>query len=145
MQMSLGRRADYAVRAVLDMAKHWESTERRKSREIASEMGIPEKYLPQVLAALVRSGLVVSETGPDGGYRLAADPDSTTLLAVIEAVEGPLASRECVLRGGPCHWDIRCAIHESWSGAQDAMRDRLNETTFGYLVSVDDSLESHLG
>jgi Rrf2 family protein len=143
MHMSLGKRADYAVRAVLDMAKHWESGSRRKSRHIAAEMGIPAKYLPQVLAALVRAGLVESETGPEGGYRLASDPDGMTLLEVIEAVEGPLESSECVLRGGPCHWDSQCAIHESWTGAQEAMRHQLRQTTFGRLASVDAQLEIH--
>jgi Rrf2 family protein len=143
MQMSLGKRADYAIRAVLDMAKHWPTGQRRKSRDIAAEMGIPAKYLPQVLAALVRGGLIDSGTGPDGGYRLASPPDTLTLLEVVEAVEGPLKSTECVLRGGPCHWDIRCAIHESWAGAQEAMRQRLRESNFGDLARVDSVLERH--
>ncbi|HSJ28929.1 MAG TPA: Rrf2 family transcriptional regulator [Acidimicrobiia bacterium] len=142
MQMSLGKRADYAVRAVLDMTKHWQGGTRRKSRLIAQDMDIPAKYLPQVLAALVKAGLVESETGPEGGYRLTSAPERLTLLEVIEAVEGPLESSECVLRGGPCHWDDSCAIHESWSGAQDAMRQRLQETTFGHLLRVDEGLES---
>ncbi|HUG75177.1 MAG TPA: Rrf2 family transcriptional regulator, partial [Acidimicrobiia bacterium] len=104
-----------------------------------------EKYLPQVLAALVRSGLVESVTGPDGGYRLVDSPARVTLLQVIEAVEGTLESTECVLRGGPCHWEGRCAIHEHWSGAQDAMRDHLHATTFASIVHTDEVLETHSG
>jgi Rrf2 family protein len=89
----------------------------------------------------VRAGLVESEAGPEGGYRLTSDPGDVSLLAVIEAVEGPLRSEECVLRGGPCHWENSCAIHEPWAGAQDAMRRRLEETTFAELVAADADLE----
>lgn len=144
MQMRLGKRADYAVRAVLSLARTWRPGQPlRKARQIAGEMGIPEKYLPQLLAALVRAGFVESVTGPEGGYRLVDSPDRVTLLQVIEAVEGPLESTECVLRGGPCHWDDRCAIHEHWSGAQDAMRDHLHATTFASIVHTDEMLETH--
>jgi Rrf2 family protein len=144
MHLKLGKRADYAIRAVLDLARHWEPDGRRKSREIAETMDIPTKYLPQLLAMLVRVGLVESESGPDGGYRLASDPTAVSLLAIIEAVEGPLRSDECVLRGGPCHWETRCAIHEPWADAQDAMRRELEETTFADLVAADAKLEGGL-
>lgn len=144
MHMKLGKRADYAIRAVLDLARHWDGGDRRKSREIAESMDIPTKYLPQLLATLVRAGLVASEAGPDGGYRLVSDPTDVTLLAIIEAVEGPLLSVECVLRGGPCHWDSRCAIHEPWAGAQEAMRSQLDGTTFADLVAADVALEGGL-
>lgn len=141
MQMRLGKRADYAIRAVLDLARRRDLDGRRKSREIAEEMDIPANYLPQLLATLVRAGLVESETGPEGGYRLVSTPAEVTLLGVIEAVEGPLRSVECVLRGGPCHWEDQCAIHERWAGAQTAMRLHLGETTFGDLIAADAALE----
>jgi Rrf2 family protein len=145
MHLNLGRRADYAVRAVLDLARHWESPDRRKSRSIAEEMVIPAKYLPQVLTVLVRAGIVDSVSGPDGGYRLAEPPEEITLLDVIEAVEGPLGSSECVLRGGPCHWEGRCAIHEPWAEAQEALVRRLDATTFADLALADAVLEDHRG
>ncbi|MFP5331989.1 MAG: RrF2 family transcriptional regulator [Acidimicrobiia bacterium] len=140
MHLQLGKRADYSVRAILHLAMHWDSPGRQKARVIAEAMDIPDKYLPQVLAALARVGLVSSEPGPDGGYRLATDPASLTLLDVIEAVEGPIVSVECVLRGGPCHWRDRCAVHETWSQAQDALRARLDRTTFADLAAVEASL-----
>jgi Rrf2 family protein len=141
MQMRLGKRTDYAIRAVLDLARHESANGRRKSRQIAETMDIPEKYLPQVLAALVHAGLVDSETGPDGGYRLAVPAGRLSLLQVVEAVEGPITSAECVLRGGPCHWEDRCAVHERWAGAQDAMRRHLDGTTFADLAAADEALE----
>lgn len=140
MKMELGRRTDYSIRAVLHLARNWGGPGRQKARAIAVGMGIPEKYLPQVLAALVRTGLVESVPGPEGGYRLAVDPGDITLLALIEAVDGPISSEECILRGGGCARVDRCAVHDTWAEAQQAMRGRLADTRFDDLAAV----EAHL-
>ncbi|MEX0825750.1 MAG: Rrf2 family transcriptional regulator [Acidimicrobiia bacterium] len=140
MQLKLGKRADYAIRAVLSLARHVEANSLTKSRDIAAEMDIPAKYLPQVLATLVRAGLVNSVPGPDGGYRLTKAPEEVTLLDVIEGVEGPLRSAECILRGGPCHWETACALHEPWAKAKEAMLTNLASTNFGDLAAADSTL-----
>ena len=65
MQVAMGRRGDYSVRAVLDLARHYEGG-RRKARQIAVHQDIPRQYLPQILAPLVRAGLIDAVAGPDG-------------------------------------------------------------------------------
>src|SRR3990172_10072995 len=67
MQIALGRKGDYAVRAVLELARHY-GAGRRKAREIAAEMDIPHRYLQQILNTFVRSDLLTAAAGPDGGY-----------------------------------------------------------------------------
>lgn len=142
MRLELGRRADYAVRAVVDLARHHaDGGGRRKSREIAAAMDIPQTYLPQILGALVRHGIVESEAGPEGGYRLGRAPADVSLLEVITAADGELVSRRCVLRGGPCRWDDVCAVHEPWSAAQHALRDELADTTLQGIADADAILE----
>lgn len=136
MQLELGKRADYAVRVILDLARDHEGG-LRKAREIAAEMDVPRPYLSRILAMLVDAGLVRSHAGPAGGYELSRPPATIDLLTVVEAVEGPLRSSECVLRGGPCRWDGTCVVHEPWSQAQDALRARLAATTFAELAAVD--------
>lgn len=138
MELSLGRRADYALRAALDLARH--ADERRKSRQIGEEMDVPMTFLPQIMAQLVRSGLVDSVAGPHGGYVLSCPAADTSLLEIIEAVEGDPASTECVLRGGPCRWDGICAMHVPWSRAQQAMLDRLDATSLADVAAIDDAL-----
>ncbi len=138
MELSLGRRADYALRAALDLARHADG--RRKSREIGDEMDVPMTYLPQIMAELVRSGLVDSVAGPHGGYVLARPATAMSLLEVIEAVEGDPVSTECVLRGGPCRWDGICAIHVPWSRAQQAMLEQLGATSLADVASIDEAL-----
>lgn len=142
MRITLGRRGDYSVRAVLDLARHYGSG-RRKTREIASAMDIPELYLPQLLASLVRAGVLTAVAGPDGGYTLSRDPQTITLLEVVESAEGPLRTAQCLLRGGPCDWDEVCPLHRSWSRAQDALVGELEHITFGDLAREDEAIEQH--
>ena len=139
MRVRLGRKGDYAVRAVVDLARH-EGDGRRKTREIAAEMAIPESYLPQILGELVASGLVSSLAGREGGYALARDAGSISMLEVIEAVEGQVELVECVLTGGPCGWENECAVHRFWSSAQDAFRERLAGVSFADVAAADSEL-----
>ena len=141
MRVSLGRKGDYAVRAALYLARHY-GDGRRKTREIAADMDIPEKYLPQVLGELVRADLVASFAGPNGGYELTRSPESISLLDVVEAAEEPIRSETCLLREGPCRWEDMCAIHAAWSGAQSALIDQLAKTTFASLSDTDAQLEA---
>jgi Rrf2 family protein len=140
VELSLGRRADYAIRATLDLADHHEAARRRKAREIGAAMGVPASYLPQILALLVRAGIASSVAGPRGGYGLARDPAAISLLDVVRAVDGDLESKECVLRGGPCRWEDCCAVHEPWARAQQALMTELASTTFADVVALDRAL-----
>jgi Rrf2 family protein len=142
MRLELGRRADYAIRAAVDLARHAGDERRRKARAIAAEMDIPVGYVPQILAELVRAGLVASVAGRDGGYRLARPPAEVDLLEVVRAVDGDLRSTVCVLRGGPCRWDDMCAVHVPWVRSQDAMLASLAATTLEELVTIDAALEA---
>ena len=136
MKTILGRRGDYAVRAVLELSRHW-GNGRRKSREIAQVMSIPRKYLPQILASLVRAELLSASAGRDGGYELRRPPRDISLLDVIEAVEPAAELTECVLRGGACQYDGVCAFHEHWLAAQLALSERLAATTLAELAQQD--------
>ena len=57
MRVALGKKGDYSVRAVIDVARRY-GDGRRKAREIADEMDIPARYVPQILANLVRCELL---------------------------------------------------------------------------------------
>jgi Rrf2 family protein len=120
MRLELTKRGDYAVRAILALARTPGGT-LLSVRRIAEEMAIPVRFLPQVMSTLVAAGLVEATTGRAGGYRLARSPDSITLLDVVEAAEGDGRRRTCVLRGGPCGVDGHCDVHDVFFAAQDAM------------------------
>ena len=118
--MDLTKRGDYAVRAVLALARA-PGGRLLSVRRIAEEMAIPVRFLPQVMGDLAAAGLVEATTGRAGGYRLARPAAEVTLLDVVEAVEGDSRRRTCVLRGGPCGLDGYCDVHDVFFEAQDAM------------------------
>jgi len=130
VRLDLTRRADYAIRATLALARAPDG-ERQSVSRIAAAERIPVRFLPQVMRDLVRAGLVEGATGRAGGYWLARRPDEVSLLDVIEAVEGDSRRRTCVLRGGPCRVDATCAVHDDVIEAQEALLLRLASARLG--------------
>jgi Rrf2 family protein len=127
VRLSPSRQADHAVRAVVWLAAQ-PAGSRRKAAEIAAAARIPRPFAARVLARLHRAGLLHARAGQEGGYSLARPVSELTLLTVIEAVEGPLAARRCLLRDAPCGPQSACALHGAWMAAQQAFRAALGDT-----------------
>jgi Rrf2 family protein len=87
--MHVTAKADYAVRAVVELAGS-EPGVPRKVDDLAQAQGIPVSFLENILTQLRSSGIVRSQRGPEGGYWLAQPADEVSLARVIRAVEGPL-------------------------------------------------------
>jgi Rrf2 family protein len=86
----LSAKADYALRACLELATLDEGN--AKGEAVARAQAIPLRFLEQILLDLRHAGLVASQRGAEGGYRLARAPEEIRLADVIRAVEGPLAN-----------------------------------------------------
>jgi Rrf2 family protein len=140
MPVTLGKHGDYAVRAAVDIARHWDGKP-RKAREIAVSMDIPVAFLKRVLAGLVSHGLLVSTAGPNGGYRLARPPGTITVLDIIEPSERLLSPENCIFRGGPCDWADFCPIHDTWCFAQKAFADSLNAVNLDQIARIGYDIE----
>jgi len=134
MRLELTKRGDYAVRAMLALARG-AGNGLLSARRIAEDMDIPVRFLPQVLADLQRAALVESAPGRSGGYRLARDPATISLLEVIEAVEGDSRRQSCVLRGGPCGKDGICDIHDVFFLGQEALLAYFASSTLAELAA----------
>ncbi|CAL9580895.1 MULTISPECIES: RrF2 family transcriptional regulator [Streptomyces] len=89
--MRISARADYAVRAVLELAVR-QGNGPVKAEEIAAVQDIPHKFLEGILGDLRRAGIVDSRRGGGGGYRLARAAPAITVADVIRAVDGPIVS-----------------------------------------------------
>ena len=87
--MHVTAKADYAVRAVVELADSSQEAP-RKVEDIAQSQAIPVSFLENILTQLRSSGVVRSQRGPEGGYWLAHAPEEVNLAQVIRAVEGPL-------------------------------------------------------
>ncbi|QHC29329.1 RrF2 family transcriptional regulator [Streptomyces sp. HF10] len=89
--MRISARADYAVRAVLELAVR-QGNGPVKAEEIAAAQGIPHKFLEGILGDLRRAGIVDSRRGGGGGYRLAREAAAITVADVVRGVDGPIVS-----------------------------------------------------
>jgi len=89
--MRISARADYAVRAVLELAVR-QGDAPVKAEKIAAVQDIPHKFLEGILGDLRRAGIVDSRRGGGGGYRLAREAAAITVADVIRAVDGPIVS-----------------------------------------------------
>ena len=138
MKLVPTRRTDYAIRALIHLANS--DGFPVAASTIGEAMDIPTGFLQQVLRELQQAGLVTSRPGPSGGYALARPAEEITVLAIVEALEGPLRTSECALRGGPCHWDDVCALHWVWSSARDALCDELAGATLARVAADDRAL-----
>jgi Rrf2 family protein len=87
--MHVTAKADYAVRAVIELAGSRQDAP-RKVDDVARAQEIPVSFLENILTQLRSSGIVRSQRGPEGGYWLALPPNEVNLAQVIRAVEGPL-------------------------------------------------------
>jgi len=87
--MHVTAKADYAVRAVVELAGSSQDSP-RKVDDLAQAQSIPVSFLENILTQLRSTGLVRSQRGPEGGYWLARPPEEVNLAQIIRAVEGPL-------------------------------------------------------
>lgn len=131
--MQITRQADYAVRAVLHLARSG-SAERAATSTIAREQNIPPSFLAKIISQLSIAGLLHTSRGARGGVTLARDPKEITLLEVVEAIDGPIQLNECVTDGGVCTFEEDCPIRPVWCDAQDELVQRLRGTNFADML-----------
>jgi Rrf2 family protein len=131
--MQITRQADYAVRAVLHLARLG-GNERAATSAVAEEQRIPPSFLAKIISQLSIAGLLHTSRGARGGVTLARPPKDITLLEVIEAIDGPIQLNECVGEEGACTFDEDCPLRSVWCDAQDVLVKRLKGTSFQYLL-----------
>jgi Rrf2 family protein len=134
--MRVSAKADYAVRAMVELAASGSSVDGpAKGEVVAAAQGIPMRFLENILGELRVHGLVQSRRGADGGYWLARAPDDITLAEIIRAVEGPLATvrgeaaDELDYRGGSK------PLREVWLALRANIRQILESVTLADVVS----------
>ncbi len=131
--MHVSARADYAVRALVEIAAAGGQPVRRE--QIATTQRIPTKFLGNILQQLRTAGLVRTHRGVDGGYLLTAPPERITLADVIRAVDGPLANvrgeaPEQVIYEGSAE-----PLREVWIAVRASLRKVLEQVTLRDVAS----------
>jgi Rrf2 family protein len=133
--MWISKRTDYATRAVLALAIA-PAGGALKMREIAERTHVPESLLEQIMAQLRGAGIVRSDRGPHGGYRLNHPPEEITLERVVRLFQGPLAPIACATRSEPepCPMELGCTLRDTWREVRDATIAILERKTFADLA-----------
>lgn len=132
--MWITRRTDYGTRVLLALAI---ADGQLSLTALAERIGVPRAVLEQVMPTLRSDGLVRSERGRRGGYRLNKPPEAITLEHVVRLFQGPLAPIECATRTNPepCEMEAGCSMRDVWAEVRDATIAILSDTTFADLAA----------
>jgi Rrf2 family protein len=125
--MKTSQKAEYAVRAVLDLALHAPPDSGVRSSQIARRTGVPEKFLEVIMLDLRKKGFVSSKRGPDGGHWLARDPSRLTVGAILDAIDGTPAEapRKTHRRATPAD----ACLEALWTRVEAAERSIVDTVT----------------
>jgi Rrf2 family protein len=134
--MWISKRTDYATRAVLALAIA-EGDAPIKLEELVRRTAVPRSVLEQVMPTMRSAGIVRSERGAHGGYRLNRPPEEISLERVVRLFQGPLAPIACATRSHPepCPMSTDCSLRFVWEEVRDATIRVLAETTFADLAA----------
>jgi len=127
--VKLSAKSDYAVRAVLGLARHYQSGESLRIEDLAAEQGIPPNYLVQILIELKSRQIVKSQRGKEGGYLLARPPVEITMADVLACIHGEVFD-------SPALSDAKCApeLRWAWKTLQGAVEETARSITFETLL-----------
>ena len=135
--------AEYALRAVLYIADQSAQGSVRVE-PMADAMALPRNYLAKTLNLLARRGILSSQRGPGGGFRLARSPESMTLASVVEGFDPEPTRRGCLLGRPQCDEAMPCPAHWRWQSAAEQIAAFFRETTVADLLN-EPSAEGELG
>ena len=103
--------------------------------ELAERAGLEPPTVAKVLKPLAAAGLVSGFRGANGGYRLARPAEAISLIAIVEAMEGPLGMTECSISGGQCGIEHSCGVRANWRRINDVVADALRGISLAQMLA----------
>ena len=133
--MNLTRESEYALKglAVLAMRPVGDVV---PLAEIAEVQRLPSTFLAKIFQKLARHGLLEADRGRGSGYMLRGAPSGIRIRDVLEAVEGPMALKRCLLWTGHCSETEPCPLHHRLEPFRTQLDQMLNEVTLAEYVEV---------
>ena len=133
--MRISAKAEYAVRAAVELAAASDEEKPVKAERIATAQEIPLNFLENILGELRHAGIVRSHRGAEGGFKLARPAEEVTVADVIRAVDGALAS----VRGGPpedvTYTGAAAELGRVWIAVRANLRSVLEQVTIADVAS----------
>ncbi len=131
--MRVSAKADYAVRAVAELAASPDGPV--KGERLADSQDIPLQFLEHILLDLKHSGIVRARRGAKGGYWLARPAEEVSIAEVIRAVEGPIANVQSAPPESITYTGSARELQNVWIAVRASLREVLESTTLADLVS----------
>ena len=133
--MILSKTSQYAIQALIHLAMQ-PPGEPVLARAAAGYLDVPPAYLAKILQILARGGLVRSFRGRSGGFCLAEGAEKTSLLTVMELIEGPGLTQSCLLGLKACEDSNPCPMHRRWKPLKTKVLDLMAEQNLGVLAAA---------
>jgi Rrf2 family protein len=133
VDMRVSAKADYALRALIEMARR-DAGKPVSAEELGRLQEIPHGFLQAILADLRRAGVVVSQRGQSGGWRLATEPAKVSVADVIRAVDGPLVSVYGLRPEAVAYNDSAQVLQHVWIAARHSLRQVFETVTIADLA-----------
>jgi Rrf2 family protein len=135
--MRVSAKADYALRALIEIAMRSAQDDAAvvSAEELSRAQGIPHGFLQSILADLRRTGIVLSQRGQSGGWRLAGDPGRVSVADVMRAVDGPIVSISGARPETVAYNERAVVLQRVWIAARASLRDVLEQTTIADLAT----------
>ena len=130
----LTRTGGYALHAALAIAEMGADGRLVRAHEVAEALSLPPNYLAKILQALARAGILESERGRKGGFRLARDPSEVKLIDVVEGFDNLGRERQCLLGRGLCKEVGGCPAHKEWRKASAPAFEFFEKRTLADLM-----------
>lgn len=124
---------DYGLILLGHLVQHARDGGVKTAREVAEWSGLPLPMVSKILKTLAREGILVSHRGVKGGYSLSHPPEQTSLVDVIQALEGPIGITECASHPGICEKEHGCALRANWVRISGAFRETLSKITLSEM------------
>lgn len=138
--MKISTKGRYAVRLMLDIAVN-SNGENVSLKDISKRQDISLKYLEQIVNTLSKAGLLRSQRGAQGGYRLTKDPEEYTVGDILRVTEGEMAPVSCLEdEENSCPKSASCPTLKLWTGLYKAITDYLDGTTIADLMENNDDI-----
>lgn len=131
----VSRMADYGVVAMTYIARRAE--ELHTAASVAQATGVPLPSATKLLKLLARHGILESQRGAKGGYKLRRSPAEVSVAELIVAIDGPIALADC-LEGsaGHCGLESFCSIRSPWKQVSEAIRVALEEVSLAEMIEA---------
>lgn len=132
--MKLSKASDYALVFLAKLDRfpkdQWVSV-----REMADHLGIPSRFLSNIVYKLVKAGILESHRGVHGGVKLAKKPEAITIGDILETMEDSMGLVDCMVQPGSCPIESNCDILKFWAVTHGLVLTALKEITLKDIIT----------